>query len=152
MRDGIIEQLQDTIAGTSSAAGAEKLLASQEDNIKNSALDIISGNGYNYPVNVSLEERYFPVKSYGDLIFPAGNYKALCVEIGEAKGRNWWCVLFPSLCFVDETYAVVPDSSKEKLKETLSEEEYESLSQDSKKDSFFIHSAIYDWFCNKTGL
>lgn len=152
VRDGIIEQLQDTIAGTSSAAGAEKLLASQEDNIKNSALDIISGNGYNYPVNVSLEERYFPVKSYGDLIFPAGNYKALCVEIGEAKGRNWWCVLFPSLCFVDETYAVVPDSSKEKLKENLSEEEYESLSQDSKKDSFFIHSAIYDWFCNKTGL
>ena len=152
VRDGIIEQLQDTIAGTSSAAGAEKLLASQEDNIKNSALDIISGNGYNYPVNVSLEERYFPVKSYGDLIFPAGNYKALCVEIGEAKGRNWWCVLFPSLCFVDETYAVLPDSSKEKLKETLSEEEYESLSQDSKKDSFFIHSAIYDWFCNKTGL
>ena len=152
VRDGIIEQLQDTIAGTSSAAGAEKLLASQEDNIKNSALDIISGNGYNYPVNVSLEERYFPVKSYGVLIFPAGNYKALCVEIGEAKGRNWWCVLFPSLCFVDETYAVVPDSSKEKLKETLSEEEYESLSQDSKKDSFFIHSAIYDWFCNKTGL
>ena len=152
VRDGIIEQLQDTIAGTSSAAGAEKLLASQEDNIKNSALDIISGNGYNYPVNVSLEERYFPVKSYGDLIFPAGNYKALCVEIGEAKGRNWWCVLFPSLCFVDETYAVVPDSSKEKLKETLSEEEYECLSQDSKKDSFFIHSAIYDWFCNKTGL
>ena len=152
VRDGIIEQLQDTIAGTSSAAGAEKLLASQEDNIKNSALDIISGNGYNYPVNVSLEERYFPVKSYGDLIFPAGNYKALCVEIGEAKGRNWWCVLFPSLCFVDETYAGVPDSSKEKLKETLSEEEYESLSQDSKKDSFFIHSAIYDWFCNKTGL
>ena len=152
VRDGIIEQLQDTIAGTSSAAGAEKLLASQEDNIKNSALDIISGNGYNYPVNVSLEERYFPVKSYGDLIFPAGNYKALCVEIGEAKGRNWWCVLFPSLCFVDETYAVVPDSSKEKLKETLSEEEYESLSQDSKKYSFFIHSAIYDWFCNKTGL
>ncbi len=152
VRDGIIEQLQNTIAGTSSAAGAEKLLASQEDNIKNSALDIISGNGYNYPVNVSLEERYFPVKSYGDLIFPAGNYKALCVEIGEAKGRNWWCVLFPSLCFVDETYAVVPDSSKEKLKETLSEEEYESLSQDSKKDSFFIHSAIYDWFCNKTGL
>ena len=152
VRDGIIEQLQDTIAGTSTAAGAEQLLALQKDNIKNSALDIISGNGYNYPVNVSLEERYFPVKSYGDLVFPAGNYKALCVEIGEAKGRNWWCVLFPSLCFVDETYAVVPDSSKEKLKETLSEEEYESLSQDSKKDSFFIHSAIYDWFCNKTGL
>ncbi|MDE7051390.1 MAG: stage II sporulation protein R [Lachnospiraceae bacterium] len=101
--------------------------------------------------NVSLEERYFPVKSYGDLVFPAGNYKALCVEIGEAKGRNWWCVLFPSLCFVDETYAVVPDSSKEKLKETLSDEEYESLEQNKEEKGFFTHLAIYDWFCRKTG-
>ena len=129
VRDGIIGGLKESVAGAQDAAGAGKLLAAQEDNIKNAALDIISVNGYNYPVNVSLEERYFPVKSYGDLVFPAGNYKALCVEIGEAKGRNWWCVLFPSLCFVDETYAVVPDSSKEKLKETLSDEEYKSLEQ-----------------------
>ena len=112
VRDGIIGGLKESVAGAQDAAGAGKLLAAQEDNIKNAALDIISVDGYNYPVNVSLEERYFPVKSYGDLVFPAGNYKALCVEIGEAKGRNWWCVLFPSLCFVDETYAVVPDSSK----------------------------------------
>ncbi len=148
VRDGIIGGLKESVAGAQDAAGAGKLLAAQEDNIKNAALDIISVNGYNYPVNVSLEERYFPVKSYGDLVFPAGNYKALCVEIGEAKGRNWWCVLFPSLCFVDETYAVVPDSSKEKLKETLSDEEYKSLEQ---KKGFFTHLAIYDWFCRKIG-
>lgn len=152
VRDGIIDGITDTISGTTDAKGAEKLLSAQTDNIKNSALDIISGNGYDYPVNVSLEERYFPVKSYGDLVFPAGNYKALCVEIGEARGRNWWCVLFPSLCFVDETYAVVPDNSKEKLKETLSKEEYESLEQDKKEEKVFIHSAIYDWFRRKTGL
>ncbi len=146
VRDGIIGGLKESVAGAQDAAGAGKLLAAQEDNIKNAALDIISVNGYNYPVNVSLEERYFPVKSYGDLVFPAGNYKALCVEIGEAKGRNWWCVLFPSLCFVDETYAVVPDSSKEKLKETLSDEEYKSLEQEK---GFFTHLAIYDWFCRR---
>ncbi len=151
VRDGIIGGIKDSVAGASTAAGAGKLLEAQQDNIKNSALDIISVNGYNYPVNVSLEERYFPVKSYGDLVFPAGNYKALCVEIGEAKGRNWWCVLFPSLCFVDETYAVVPDSSKEKLKETLSDEEYESLEQNKEEKGFFTHLAIYDWFCRKTG-
>lgn len=149
VRDGIIGGLKESVAGAQDAAGAGKLLAAQEDNIKNAALDIISVNGYNYPVNVSLEERYFPVKSYGDLVFPAGNYKALCVEIGEAKGRNWWCVLFPSLCFVDETYAVVPDSSKEKLKETLSDEEYKSLEQKKKEKGFFTHLAIYDWFCRR---
>ena len=149
VRDGIRGGLKESVAGAQDAAGAGKLLAAQEDNIKNAALDIISVNGYNYPVNVSLEERYFPVKSYGDLVFPAGNYKALCVEIGEAKGRNWWCVLFPSLCFVDETYAVVPDSSKEKLKETLSDEEYKSLEQKKKEKGFFTHLAIYDWFCRR---
>lgn len=172
VRDGIIEQLQNTVASSKSVTDAEKLLYSQEENIKNSALNIISDSGYDYTVNVSLKERYFPVKSYGDLVFPAGDYKALCVEIGKANGRNWWCVLFPSLCFVDETYAVVPDNSKEKLKETLSEEEYESLTQytvktenntDAKEDisnnyseenltgnKFFIHSAIYDWLKNIT--
>lgn len=155
VRDGIIDGLKETIAGTGTVADAQEMLLSQKDNIQNSALDIISCNGYSYPVNVSLEERYFPVKSYGDLVFPAGTYKALCVEIGEAKGRNWWCVLFPSLCFVDETYAVVPESSKEKLRETLSEEEYKSLEQNKEKKEekkFFIHSAIYDWFCKKTGF
>ncbi|MFG6329739.1 MAG: stage II sporulation protein R [Lachnospiraceae bacterium] len=151
VRDGIIGGIKETIAGAENAKCAGKLLAAQKDNIKNSALDIISFNGYNYPINVSLEERYFPVKSYGDLVFPAGNYKALCVEIGKAKGRNWWCVLFPSLCFVDETYAVVPDSSKEKLKETLSSEEYKSLEKDKEEKGFFTHLAIYDWFCKKTG-
>ncbi len=155
VRDGIIGQLQKSIANTKAMSDAEQLLVLQEDNIKKSAMDIIASSGLDYPVNVSLEKRYFPVKSYGDLVFPAGNYKALCVEIGKAQGRNWWCVLFPSLCFVDETYAVVPDSSKEKLKETLSDEEYESLikpqpsAKDNKDNHFFIHSAIYDWFYNK---
>jgi len=155
VRDGIIGQLQASVADTETVAGAEKLLLSQKNAIQNSALDIISDSGYSYPVSVSLEERYFPVKSYGDLVFPAGNYKALCIEIGKARGRNWWCVLFPSLCFVDETCAVVPDSSKEKLKENLSPEEYQSLENNTQdgeskeRPRFFIHSAIYDWFTGK---
>lgn len=157
VRDRIIGQLQASIADTDAVSDAEKLLISQENNIKKSALDIIANSGFDYPVNVSLEKRYFPIKSYGDLVFPAGDYKALCVEIGNAKGRNWWCVLFPSLCFVDETYAVVPESSKEKLKEVLTDEEYKSLTKpsqdadkkDNKYNKVFVHSGIYDWFCNK---
>lgn len=155
VRDGITGKLRTAITDAHTAADAEKILLSDKEYIKNSAMDIISGSGYNYPVNVTLEERYFPVKAYGELVFPAGNYKALCVEIGKAEGRNWWCVLFPSLCFVDETYAVVPESSKEKLRETLTEEEYESLTKDAENENqkkFYIHSAIYDWFCEKTGL
>ena len=59
---------------------------------------------------------WFPEKSYGDVTFPEGNYEALRIEIGAAKGHNWWCVLYPSLCFMDTTNAVVPREGKEKLK------------------------------------
>ena len=50
-----------------------------------------------------------------------GNYNALNVRIGEATGKNWWCILYPTLCFVDSTYQTVPDESKEKLKENSTE-------------------------------
>ena len=75
---------------------------------------------------------YFPDKTYGDITFPNGYYDALRIEIGEAKGHNWWCVLYPNLCFVDAVHAVVPDEGKEELKEVLDEEEYEMVTATSK--------------------
>ena len=78
-------------------------------------------------VHAELTNTRFPEKTYGDCTFPAGNYDALQITIGEAKGKNWWCVLFPSLCFVDTVHGVVPEESKELLKNVLTEEEYESL-------------------------
>ena len=70
---------------------------------------------------------YFPDKTYGDVTFPAGNYTALRVEIGEAKGQNWWCVLYPNLCFLDAVNAVVPEEGKQKLEQVLTEEEYRQV-------------------------
>ena len=75
---------------------------------------------------------WFPDKTYGDLTFPAGNYKALRIEIGEAKGHNWWCVLYPALCFMDSTNAVVPEEGRQKLKNVLTEEEYSRITADTK--------------------
>ena len=78
-------------------------------------------------MKAKLTKSYFPQKTYGDVTFPAGEYEALHIEIGRAKGHNWWCVLYPNLCFVDATNAVVPKKSKEKLKSVLDEEEYEMV-------------------------
>lgn len=64
---------------------------------------------------------------YGDMIFPAGEYEALRIQIGESEGKNWWCVLFPSLCFIDATLSVVPEESKEKLHSILTIDEYNAL-------------------------
>lgn len=144
VRDGIIRNLQQELDGASSTAEARNIILSQIPEIQRTAKKIIAQEGYNYAVDISLDTRYFPVKVYGDLSFPAGDYEALCLEIGNASGHNWWCVLFPSLCFVDETYAVVPEDAKEKLKESLSREEYDSLETEDTHQIQF-HSAICDW-------
>ena len=73
---------------------------------------------------------------------PAGEYDALRIEIGEAKGQNWWCVMFPPLCFVDVTSGVVPDESKEVMKENLNDEEYNLISDKESSDIQFKFSLI----------
>lgn len=136
VRDAVIQGLQSSLSSVDSVKDAKSVILAQIPTVEKIASETMKREGYDYSVKVTLGTKYFPVKVYGDLSFPAGNYEALCLQIGAAKGHNWWCVLFPSLCFVDETYAVVPEESKEKLRKSLSEEEYDSLQ---------IHSAIFDW-------
>lgn len=87
--------------------------------------------GYDYPVKLELAASYFPTKAYGDVVFPSGTYDAAKVTIGDGRGRNWWCVLYPQLCFVNASYGVMPDSSKEELHRLLPEDDYEGLLSDS---------------------
>lgn len=129
VRDKIITSLQSSLRDAESPTRAAEIIKTKLPEIEQTARQTLSQYGSSYCVHVMLAPRYFPIKQYGDLTFPAGIYQALCVEIGKAEGRNWWCVLFPSLCFVNETTATIPDSSKEKLKERLSEEEYQSISE-----------------------
>ena len=79
-------------------------------------LRLIKENNYTYEVNTMLSYENFPDKVYGDYVFPQGNYEAFRVIIGEGKGQNWWCVMFPSLCFVDESKNSVDSSD---LKEEI---------------------------------
>ena len=88
---------------------------------------IIKENGYTYTASASIEKGYFPLKVYGDLSLPPGEYEALRVELGSAAGQNWWCIMFPPLCFVDSTYSVVPESSKDELKYLLTDDEYNAV-------------------------
>ena len=106
---------------------AQQTIRDHLNEIEEAAGRYIRDMGYDYPVTAELGTCYFPVKEYGDLTFPAGEYKALKVNIGRSEGKNWWCVMYPTLCFVDSTYQIVPEESKEKLKENLTEDEYDSL-------------------------
>lgn len=100
--------------------------------IEEVAEETVRRERYSYPVQAALEWTDFPEKSYGDVTFPAGSYEALRIQIGEAKGHNWWCVLYPNLCFIDSVRAVVPEKGKKQLKHVLTDDEYDMVTATSK--------------------
>lgn len=102
------------------------------DELEQLSQKVVENAGYSYPVSAAVTTCYFPKKSYGDVTFPKGNYQALRIEIGAAKGQNWWCVLYPKLCFLDAVHAVVPEEEKEKLQHVLTEEEYAQITSETK--------------------
>ena len=83
----------------------------------------------------------FPTKQYGDISLPAGFYDALRVEIGKAEGRNWWCVMFPSLCFIDISSGIVPDESKEEYS-IISDHSNSEIKFKFKLIEFFTNSGL----------
>lgn len=113
----ILEKLEPVLADADSLEETKSLLVSEREMIRNTAIQVIYEEGYCYDVDVYFTEEEFPLREYGDIVFPAGTYEALRVDIGEAKGRNWWCVLYPGLCFVDASYAVVPEEDKQWFEE-----------------------------------
>ena len=78
---------------------------------------------------VRFTKSIFPTRTYGNLTFPPGSYRTLLVTLGNGQGHNWWCVLYPSLCFTDETTATFPEEAQTKLQQTLTEEDYSTLTQ-----------------------
>lgn len=79
------------------------------------------------PVTVTLQKEWFPEKTYGTCTFPEGIYDALRVDIGQVKGHNWWCVLYPSLCFADALEPSMTEEGEEKLQQVLDEDAYDLL-------------------------
>ncbi len=130
VRDGVVAFVQQKLKTAQSKEEAEEIIQKNLSKIKREANKILKEEQYESRAIAKLTKEEFPVKVYGDTIFPAGEYETLQVEIGKAKGHNWWCVMYPSLCLVDESVAVVPEESKEKLKDSLTKEEYETITQE----------------------
>lgn len=136
VRDKVLEYINSISSNENSKEEVISLANNNIDEIQKIAENTIHENGYDYSVKLNIGNFAFPTKTYGDISFPAGYYDALKIEIGEAKGQNWWCVMFPPLCFVDVTSGIVPEESKEVMRENLSEEEYQLLSENSNDINF----------------
>lgn len=129
VRDKLIEYMNNIAKDCSSKEEVISIAKNNISNFENIARKTIEENGYNYNVTVEIGNFDFPTKSYGDITLPAGSYDSLRVKIGKAEGQNWWCVMFPPLCFVDVTSGVVPDESKQEMKDSMPEEEYSLISK-----------------------
>ncbi len=134
VRDNLINYMNEKCKNLTSKEAVIQYAENNIAEIKSIAEKAIKENGYNYPVIVEIGNYEFPTKVYGDISFPNGFYDALRVKIGKSTGQNWWCVMFPPLCFIDSSTGIVPDSSKKALKETLSEENYKIISESENSD------------------
>ena len=148
VRDALLEYMNTLCSYEFSKEEAMNIAQNHIDDFSNIAQDIVTQNGYDYPINVSIGKYNFPTKEYGDVSLPAGNYDALRVEIGSASGHNWWCVMFPPLCFVDVSSGVVAESSKELLQDGMSEEEYDLLTKSSDNSELNFKFKIVELFEN----
>ncbi len=127
VKEALTDALRPKLENTKDIDEARNTLKENLGEMAAISNQIIKENGYHYTAAASIEHGYFPLKVYGDLSLPPGEYEAVRVELGSAAGQNWWCIMFPPLCFVDATYSIVPDSSKEQLKYLLTDEEYDAV-------------------------
>lgn len=143
VRDNVINYMNSLCSSAASKEEAIKLAKEHTDEFYNIAKQTVIDNGYSYDIKINIGNFDFPTKQYGDISLPAGSYDALRIEIGKANGQNWWCVMFPPLCFVDVSSGIVPEESKETIKKSLSnEEEYVLINEDKNTDIKFKFKLI----------
>lgn len=128
VRDNLINYMNTLCNNCKSKEETIEVVSNHISDFTDIANQTIKDNGFSYTANVEIGNFEFPTKTYGDTSFPAGYYDALKVNLGSSSGQNWWCVLYPSLCFVDVTSGIVPEESKETLKDNLTDEEYKLIS------------------------
>lgn len=111
VRDRLLEHFGAQFAGVDSLKESREKILQNLNEIEAIARKQVEEEGKAYPVKVELTYCDFPTKAYGDLVLPAGKYEALRVIIGSGQGANWWCVMFPPLCFVDISHGVAKGGS-----------------------------------------
>ena len=132
VKEAVLSYMKEEIPESDCVESTKEWARSHLNAIVNLAEEVIREEGYTYDVMAEVTTCDFPDKTYGDITFPSGEYEALRIEIGEAEGQNWWCVLYPNLCFMDAVHAVVPEKGKKDLKKVLDDDTYEMVTATSR--------------------
>lgn len=132
VRDKVLERTKILFDTANSKSDAEKFVKANLETIEEIAQNEVYKNGYNYPVKAEVVNMHFDTRYYESYTLPSGMYDALRITIGNAKGHNWWCVMYPSICIS------TVDEGKDRAKDALSDDEYSVVTDDKVEYKFFI--------------
>lgn len=111
VRDEVIVYLEGELEGCRSKEESLRVIGGRLDEIESVAEEAAFKEGFHYDIDATLSREVFPLREYGDVRMPTGDYDALKISIGDAEGHNWWCVVYPPLCFVDIAEGEIKDEN-----------------------------------------
>ena len=137
VRDAVGQYLSPFLKQSDSLAQTKEIVTDHLPSVIGIAEEVLADYGYDYAVSAKITKTNFPEKIYGEFLFPKGNYEALQIVIGEGQGKNWWCVLYPNMCFKGSVYEIIEEDAKKELREVLSPWEYADVFQRGKVELRF---------------
>lgn len=139
VRDEVLEFMDDKLVNIGSEEEGAAIIKDNLVNIESVARDVVASVGKDYSVRAEYGNFPFPTKTYANVRLPAGQYNSLRITLGKGQGMNWWCVMFPPLCFVDSAEGELSEQSQSKLKEVLPEDEYNLITEPDEEEELEIN-------------
>ena len=130
VRDAVLDQISPMMEKAETKEEAINILKIQKNRIKNTAQEILKREGIKQKVNVHFVREEFPEKTYGQYTFPKGIYDAVRIDLGNAEGHNWWCVMFPDLCVTKDDKARINNTARKKLEKLLGKKTIRKITKD----------------------
>lgn len=142
VRDAVLEAGGGIFDGSVNAENAVEKITPQIDVLSETAKKVIEENGFDYHVEITIDEEYFSTRTYETVTLPAGEYLSLIVRIGEGKGKNWWCVMFPPMC-------ISATDENDVLKTVLNKNEIRLINRKPEYEPRFKIIDLYERFKNR---
>jgi len=146
VRTEILEEFASTLSTLTNIEETRETISEMLPALKEYAESIVRSAGLDHEVTAEMATVFFPTQYYGNIAFPPGNYEAVQITIGDGTGQNWWCLMFPPLCYVDMT---ATDEGRQQLAETVSEEGFRLLMhQEEASPELVVRFRVVEWWQN----
>lgn len=148
VRSEVLSEFEELLTSTKNINESRQLLKAELPVIQAHAETVVRQLGFDYPVKARIDMAFFPTMTYGDLAFPPGIYETLQITIGDGVGKNWWCLMFPPLCFVDMTST---ETGRQHLANTVSEDSYRLITHQDQNAQMTmeVRFRIVEWWQNR---